>query len=477
LWSPELAAVWTRGYAYIVSAMRRGERTGVSESTQTGSQSGDARAHAPPSSATGTRPPPTRYAYVGEVGVAWQTFGARAPDLLLHLGWISHLDHVWRHPLPVGFLRRLGAAARVIAFDKRGVGLSERVHNLPRLQEGLEDQLAVLDAAGSRRAVVFGVGEGATSALLLAAVFPERVRGVVCFNATSKLLRDDDHPAGMDPAFLQRAADLFRRHWGDARFAQEEAPSLASDGDFCAWYGEYLRSASSPGQALAQVRLSAGYDPRVFLPFVKVPTLVLSRAGNQVVSAAAGRDLASRVAGARFVELPGADNLVFAGDLGGALIELDAFLSDPRLDAPAPAPLTTLAFVRADRADAPRLAVAAERFESLGARAISLPDARTALYATPWFSGATELATQLVSSPEAAAAGLRVALHAEALDLARLQGTVAMEALRAAAERLAPGTAAASTLVEALNAGTAFKLGDGFEVLGQRFRELRRAEG
>ncbi len=476
-WSPALEAAWRRAYTYLVSAMRRGERGAVSASTQSGSGDQDPRGLRPSSSATSTRPPPTRYAYVGDVGVAWQTFGVRAPDVLVHFGWISHLDHAWRHPRPVSFLRSLGAMARVVAMDKRGVGLSERVTDLPRLQQSLEDPLAVLDATGSRRAVLFGVGEGATVALLLAAVFPTRVRGVVCLNATARLLRADDHPAGLEPAFLDEAVARYRRHWGDARFARDEAPSLAADADFCAWYGEFMRSASSPGQALAQVRLFARYDARAFLPFVQVPVLVMHRADNRMVPMAAGRDLADRLPGARFVALPGADNLPYAGDTGPLLSHLDAFLREPGLDGPTPAPLTTLCLVRADRPEAPRLALAAERFAALGARPIALPDPRTALYATPWFASAAEVATQLVASPEAHDAGLRVALHADAFDLAGLQGTAAMRALRAASEALPSGSAAASSLVASLLAGTSLQTGDSLIAEGVTFSRLVRGDG
>lgn len=477
-WTPETAAAWRRAFAFVVSAMRRGEAKGRSADahTQTGSGDGEEnRARAPASGPSGARPPATRYAYVGEVGVAWQVFGARGPDLLLQHGWISHLDHAWRHPRAVGFLRALGGLARVIAFDKRGVGLSERVSEPPRLQACLQDALAVLDAAGSRRAVLFGTADGASAALLLAAVFPERVRGVVCFNAMARLLRAEDYPHGLDPAMLDEATEHFRRRWGDARFAASEAPSLASDPDFCAWYGELLRSAASPGQGLAQLRLNAAYDLRGVLPFVRVPTLVMSRAANALAPLAAGRDLAARIPGARFVELPGADNLPYAGETHPILAALKTFLDDPRLDAPAPSPLTTLALVRADRADSPRLAHAAERFEALGARAIALADPATALYATPWFTDAADLATQLVSASDAASEGLRVVLHADALDLARLQGSPAMEALTSTAAAIARGTTAASELVATLNTATAMRFGDVVhESAGARFVAMRR---
>jgi hypothetical protein len=202
----------------------------------------------------------------------------------------------------------------------------------------------------------------------------------------------------------------------------------------------------------------------------------MSHADNAVIPSAAGRHLARHLADARYVSLPGADNLPYAGDTGPLLSALEAFLRDPRLDAPPPSPLTTLALVRADRPDAPRLAIAAERFAALGAQAIALPDPRAALYATPWFTGAVDVATQLAASDDAVATGLRVALHAEALDLARLQGTTAMESLRAATEALPAGSVGASSLIAALNAGTPFCFDPADELAGLGFLRVRRAE-
>lgn len=471
-WSPELEAAWRRAYAFVVGAMRRGERGAVSEATQSGSSPGEAPATRASSSATGTRPPSTRYAYVGEVGVAWQSFGARGPDLLLHMGAVSHLDQWWRHPRPVGFLRALGAHARVIAFDRRGVGLSERVAHPPRLQACLEDPIAVLDAAGARRAVIVGVGDGAITALLLAAVFPERVRGVVCVDGAPRMLRADDFPEGHEAEWLDRVVQRMRSDWGDPSLAAAQCASHRDDADFCAWYGEFLRSAVSPGQAVAQLRLAARYDARSFLPFVGVPTLVLHHRENPVVPFAAGERLAEAIPGARFVALDGADNLPYAGDTVALLEAVAGFLRDPGLDAPSASPLRTLALVRADRADAPRLALAAERFSAAGARAIALPEPRARLFALPWFSTATELASQLVASPDAARDGLRVALHADALDLAALQGSPAMDALRAASDRLAPGEAAASSRLCALDVGAALRLGDAWAAGDATFHAL-----
>lgn len=475
-WSTELAGAWSRAYSFIVSAMQRGERGAPGEATQSGSQPGVAHAPRGSSSGTGARPPATRYAYVGEIGIAWQSFGSRAPDLLLHMGAVSHLDQLWRHPRPVSFLRSLGAHARIIGFDRRGVGLSERTAQPPRLQASLEDALAVLDAAGARRAVVLGVGDGAITALLLAAIFPERVRGVVCIDGAPRVLRSADYPEGHDPAWLEQAIERVRHNWGDASLAVIEAASLRNDSDFCAWYGEFLRSAVSPGQAVAQLRLSSNYDARVFLEHVGVPALVLHHEDNPVVPFAGGRRLAEAIPGARFVALKGAENLPYAGDTAPLMEAIALFLRDPALSASPPAPLTTLVHVRAERPEAPRLALAAERMLAAGARSIALPDESTRLFTLPWFTTATELSAQLVTSPDARRDGLRVALHADAIDLATLQGSSALSALRGASARLAAGSVAASSRVCSLNTGSAMKLDDPWIEGGISFHKLLRPD-
>lgn len=455
-WSTEVESAWRRAWTFVVNGMRRGETAEASaHHTRTGSASEVAvEARRPPSGPSSLKPPPTRYAYVGELGIAYQVFGLASLDLLLHFGRVSHLDYAWRHPRMADFLRTFGSMSRVITFDRRGTGLSERVLDPPRLQERIEDILAVLDAAGSQQAVILGVGEGASAALLFAATFPERARAVVCINGAARLLKAPDFPGGLDPAFLDAACERVRRHWGEPLFAEAEAPSLAGDVEFCAWFGEYLRSSSSPGHVVAQLRLNARYDARVFLPFVRVPTLVLHRSGNTLAPLANGRSLAEGVAGARFVELPGSDHLPFAGDTVGIFREVERFLHDPRLDAPPPRPLRTLVLLRAERPDAPLLASARERFVALGAHALSLEDPCAVLYASPWFASVTDVTTQLVAMSGAADQGLRAALHAGLVDLHGAGAPEVTAALCDVVARLAPATCAASSLVASLCVAT-----------------------
>ncbi|MFO0607770.1 MAG: alpha/beta fold hydrolase [Polyangiales bacterium] len=457
---------WRRAYAFVTATMRAGEAPSGAASHTRGPSVDRVDepptpdpSPAPPSSPSGgvERPPATRYAYLGDLGIAWQSFGAGPRELMLHLGRVSHADLLWRHPRPAAWLRALGAMGRTIVFDKRGTGLSERAVAANALQERVEDPLTVLDDAGAGRVVMVGVGEGAATALLAAALFPARVRGVVAINGSVRMLRAPGYPGGADPGLVDGAVERIRRHWGEALYVEAEAPSLVGDPDFTAWFGDYLRSASTPGNAIAQLRFNALADLRWLLPHVRVPVLAIHRADNRLVRADDGRYLAEHVPAGRFVAVPGGDHLAFAGDTAPMLEALRAFLADPRLDAPPPPPLETLVVVRADRADAPLLARAAQRLEAMGARRVDVGDGRTVCAATPWFTRATELAESLTSHRSAPAQGLRAAVRAAVIDDACVASALA------AAEAAEAGDCLAWPEVESLCCGTALR----FEASGQ----------
>ncbi|MEZ4407070.1 MAG: alpha/beta fold hydrolase [Polyangiales bacterium] len=470
-------------YAFIVETMREGAEPAAADRTTAPGSDTDVNAAglipepapapepaAPttPSSPGAERPPPTRYAYCGELGVAYQVFGAGRRELMLHLGRVSHLDYGWRHPTLAGFLRALGSMARVIAFDRRGAGLSERAIDAPALQHRLEDPLAVLDAANARRVVMLGVGEGAASALFSAAVFPERVSAVVCVNGSVKMLRDDGYDGGLDPAFLDAVCERIRRHWGEALFADAEAPSMSHDEAFRDWFGEYLRSSTTPGQSIAQLRLNALLDGRPVLPFVRAPVLVVHRADDRLVPASDGRYIADHVPDGRFVSVPGGDHLPFTGDAAPILDAVRAFLDDPRLDAPPAAPLVTYALLRADAPDAPLLHDAAARAAALGLDALPSGDPCARVYASRWFNTLTDFAASLALSPGAASQGARAALDADVAP--------PLDRLARAAQAAAPGQCLASRVVSGLAQTRALvaELDRAIEVDGARFAPLAR---
>jgi pimeloyl-ACP methyl ester carboxylesterase/DNA-binding winged helix-turn-helix (wHTH) protein len=278
--------------------------------------------------------PETRYARSGSINIAYQVFGEGPRDLVFVMGWVSHLEYFWTEPSFARFLRRLGSFSRVILFDKRGTGMSDRVPltQLPGLEQRMDDVRAVMDAAGSKRAVLCGVSEGAAMSALFAATWPEKTDGLVMIGPYAKRIRDRTYPWGPTEAERECFLDEIRESWGGPVGLEERAPSMAADPDFRRWWAAYLRMAASPGAAVALTRMNSQADIRSVLPKVRVSTLVLHRTGDRCLRVEEGRFVASRIAGARFLELPGDDHLPFVGDQDSILNEIDTFLAE--LDEP-----------------------------------------------------------------------------------------------------------------------------------------------
>jgi pimeloyl-ACP methyl ester carboxylesterase len=285
-----------------------------------------------------------RYARSGGLNVAYQVVGEGPRDLVYVSGWVSHLERTWGEPLLERFLRRLASFSRLIVFDKRGTGLSDRVaeRELPTLEQRMDDVRAVLDAVGSERAAVFGHSEGGPMALLFAAAHPERTTALVAFGIFATRLRKPDYPWA--PSAEERAAWIERveREWGGDVDLATLAPSMAGDPAFRAWWASYLRSGASPGAAAALGRMNSAIDVRDVLPAVRVPTLVMHRTGDLDVNVEEGRWIAARIPGARFVELPGADHFPWVGDADRVVDEIQEFLTGVR---PSPEPDRVLATV------------------------------------------------------------------------------------------------------------------------------------
>jgi pimeloyl-ACP methyl ester carboxylesterase/DNA-binding winged helix-turn-helix (wHTH) protein len=275
------------------------------------------------------RSPETRYVRNGDVNIAYQVIGEGDLDIVFVMGWISHLEYFWKHHLFASFLERLGSFSRLILFDKRGTGLSDRVpiKELPTLEQRMEDVHAVMDAVGSKRAVLIGVSEGGPMCSLFAATYPERTAGLVMIGTYAKRIRDDDYPWA--PSVEQRAAfiDIVNRDWGKAVGIEERAPSMANDEEFREWWATYLRMGASPGAAVALTTMNAEIDVRNVLPLIRVPTLVLHRAGDLCLKVEEGRYVAEKIPGSRYVELHGSDHLPFVGDQDEILKEIEGFVS------------------------------------------------------------------------------------------------------------------------------------------------------
>jgi DNA-binding SARP family transcriptional activator/pimeloyl-ACP methyl ester carboxylesterase/predicted ATPase len=253
--------------------------------------------------------PPIRYARSGDLSIAYEVSGAGPTDIVLVPGFLSHLEVDRREPRHERFLDRLAAMGRLIRFDKRGTGMSDRPPGVPDLEARMDDVRAVMEAAGSERAVLFGYSEGGSMSVLFAATYPERVRGLVLFGSFAKRLDpDDDYPWA--PTREERAAHL-EMAAGDWRFeAQMHDMCPSADDAMARWWGERCRAAASPGAVRALIEMNSRIDVRDLLPAIRVPTLVIHRGSDGRVRPEESRYIAGRIRGARLVELPGADHFV-----------------------------------------------------------------------------------------------------------------------------------------------------------------------
>jgi len=279
------------------------------------------------------RTPPTRYARAGDTSIAYQVVGDGPIDLVLVLGFATHLELQWEAPPLVRFLERLASFSRLIVFDKRGSGLSDPVSEVPTLEQRIDDVRAVMDAAGSERAAFLGISEGGPMSVLFAATHPERATALVLYGAMGRTTEAPDYPwASPAEALLESAAEFIAPYWGrDATGTVELfAPSLARDPEVVDWSARMERSAASPAMVQRIFEMFLDIDVRAVLPTIHVPTLVVHRRGDRVVNWRAGRELAAQIPGARYVELEGIDHLPWAGDAEAVLGEVEEFLTGAR---------------------------------------------------------------------------------------------------------------------------------------------------
>lgn len=279
--------------------------------------------------------PKTHYARSGGVHIAYQVVGQGPFDLVYVPGWVSHVELAWEEPTLARFLHRLASFSRLIVFDKRGTGLSDRVPDgeLPMLEERMDDLRVVMDAVGSQRAALFGFSEGGNLCALFAAMHPERTIALVLAHTFAKRIWSPDYPWAPTPEQRDKEYELVEREWGNLMDLAHYAPSKVGDVAFAQRLATYLRRAASPGAAVALLRMNSQIDIRSILPTIRVPTLVIHRTGDLDVNVQEGRYVAERITGARFVELPGDDHMPWIGDQDAFLDELQEFLTGVR---PAP---------------------------------------------------------------------------------------------------------------------------------------------
>jgi class 3 adenylate cyclase len=288
-------------------------------------------------------PTAVRYAQNEDVHIAYQVVGEGERDLVLVQGFISHIDMEWENPGMARFLRGLASFNRLILFDKRGTGLSDRAVGVATLEERMDDVRAVMNAAGSERAVLMGISEGAPMCLLFAATYPERTHALVLHGGMARSTEAADYPwATPAEALVEAASNLIMPVIYTGDDIEIWAPSLADDAQAKDWLGRYRRAAVSPDGITALVTMFMDIDVRHVLPTLRVPTLVLHRHGDRVVNWRAGRWMAEQIPGARYVELPGPDHFPWVGDTAAVVEEVREFLTGVRV---APEPDRVLATV------------------------------------------------------------------------------------------------------------------------------------
>ena len=420
--------------------------------------------------------PSTRYAASGDVNVAYQVTGDGPIDLVWAPGTASHLDLDWEWPPRVRLIDGLAGFGRLIRFDKRGTGMSDRPTDAATLEERADDIRAVMDAAGSERAALIGASEGGSMAIMFAAIHPERTRALVLVGCQARWTRTDDYPWGLsreeDAAML---AEL-RRNWPSRDYLLGPGAGLGRDVDpaHLDWFTRYAQAGASPRAIVALEEMNGQIDVRSILPTISVPTLVINRTGDPVANVDAARDLAAHIPGSRFVEFPGDTHSL--SDIADEFVaEVRTFLTGVRQSVSSSRVLTTILFVDVVGSTelATRLGDTAWRdlldryyarvtteLEQFGGREVDR--AGDGLLAT--FDGPTR-AIRCASSIERSARALGIAVRAgiHTGEVERSEGSIRGIAVHIAARvagLAAPGEVVVSSTVRDLIAGSGITLHD-----------------
>jgi pimeloyl-ACP methyl ester carboxylesterase len=290
--------------------------------------------------------PTTRYARSDGLDIAYQVFGDGPIDLVFAGGWVTHLEYAWRQPRVADFYRRLARFSRLILFDKRGTGLSERlaVDRPPTLDERMDDLRVVMDATGSEQAALFGVSEGGAMSMLFAATYPERTRALILLGTYARRVAGPGYSLGPSADEWGRFIDSLEDQWGGPVALEMVAPSVAHDPTVADWWSTYLRLGATPRTGAELLRMNAQIDVRPILPAIRAPTLVLHRRGDRAFPPESGRFIADHIPDARFLELDGEDHQFWAGDTEPILGAVEEFLTGTRRAPPSRRILTTLLF-------------------------------------------------------------------------------------------------------------------------------------
>ena len=276
--------------------------------------------------------PTTHYVKSDDVHIAYQVVGDGPLDVLLVPGFVSHIEAVWQGPASSAFLRRLASFSRLILFDKRGTGMSDRGSQIFTLEQRMHDVRAILDEVGSERAALFGISEGGPMSLLYAATYPERTSALILYGSYAKRSWSIDYPIGWKAEQWDHVLENIEHGWGTPRGISIDiwAPSLAQDQNAAERLASYFRVAASPGAAAAIMKMNREIDVRHVLPAIRTPTLVLHRVGDRVSEIEHARRMAQGIPGAKLVELPGDDHIYWFDDGGALLGHVEQFLTGKR---------------------------------------------------------------------------------------------------------------------------------------------------
>jgi len=363
--------------------------------------------------------PTTQYARSGEVSIAYQVAGEGALDLLFLPGWISQVEHLWEAPAMRRYLERLAVFNRLILFDRRGTGLSDRTHQAQTLEQDAEDALAVLDAAGSERAALFTYSLGGPVGVLLAADHPERVGALIMYGSVARTSWAPDYTWALTH---EERAELTARNaetWGNADSSVLEtlAPSAAEDRALAEWLARMQRLAASPAEARVMLLAASELDAREILPRVKVPTLVMHRRDDRAWDVRHSRYLAANIDGAHYVELEGRDSFPFVGDSDAIVEEVEEFLTGARSGSELARSLLTVMFTDIVQATAHAARVGDARWRDLLAQHDETVRAQLARFGGRAVKTVGDGFLATFEGPPSRALRCALAINAEAADL------------------------------------------------------------
>jgi class 3 adenylate cyclase len=422
-------------------------------------------------------PPTTRYARSAEVNIAYQVVGRGSIDLVYVPGWVSHIEAMWEEPTHEAFLHRLASFSRLILFDKRGTGLSDRVSidHLPTLEERMDDVRAVMDAAGSERAALFGTSEGGVMCALFAATYPQRTTALILYGSYPRRLWAPDYPWGLPEAEREPYIADVERQWGGPAQLDLLAPSAAGDEGLREFWARYLRLSASPGAAVALLKMNSQVDIRPVLSSIQAPTLIMHRTGDLDIDVGGSRYMAQQIPGAKFVELAGRDHLWFVGDTESILGEVEEFLTGVRQSETSDRVLATVMFTDIANSTALLTQIGDQRWRGLVETHNSLVRRQLQLYRghevdsagdgfLAYFDGparAIRCAQGIVSGALRLGLRVRVGIHTGECELAdgKLRGVAVHTAARVMGAAQ-PGELLVSSTVRDLVAGSGLRFVD-----------------